>query len=524
LRRKGIIVVAVPVLALAMSLGAITMANQRQEVQERDVQHRRAERYVARSLLIALLDAETGVRGYLLTGASGFLEPFRKANARIPSLLRSLDGLVAASPGEGEVVDEIRALAWRRLDILRRLQSGRSAREQERLLLKGQVIREQLRGEIDEFIEDENREIGVRLAESDRLERWSRGVVGISILFGLLGGLLAMWLFTRGIVRRVQRLERNAGHLARGEQLEDPLRGEDELGRVARAMGTARKLIEERERERDRFFTMSSDLLGILDLEGRMVRLNPAWHDVLGWESEQLLSKPLLDLVHPDDRDTTAAQTEHLRTSGTAVGFENRYRHRDGSYRWLLWAARVDEQTGLLYAAARDITARKRQEQDLEVQALGDELTGLRNRRGLHLLAQQQLRVAARTRQPMAMLFVDLDDMKGINDTFGHPEGDRALIDTAEILRTTLRGVDIIARLGGDEFCALLVDCPPEAAILVIDRLARAVDEHNQRAGRPFRLSLSMGTAQWEPGDQVDVEALIERADRAMYLDKAGRT
>jgi diguanylate cyclase (GGDEF)-like protein len=112
--------------------------------------------------------------------------------------------------------------------------------------------------------------------------------------------------------------------------------------------------------------------------------------------------------------------------------------------------------------------------------------------------------------------------MKTINDTYGHAEGDRALVDTAAILLASLRIADVVARVGGDEFCALLVDCPLEAARSILDRIREGVERHNATAGRPYRLSVSMGVASNEQG--CDIEELMVKADHSMYLDKAGRT
>jgi two-component system, cell cycle response regulator len=167
---------------------------------------------------------------------------------------------------------------------------------------------------------------------------------------------------------------------------------------------------------------------------------------------------------------------------------------------------------------------RNRMQTQLRQLAIIDELTGIHNRRGFATLADHQLKLAARRRAPAALVFIDLDGMKAINDTYGHVEGDQALIDTAFLLRLTLRESDVVARLGGDEFAALLVDCEPPTAEVVVERLQAAVRDHNARSDRPYSLSLSIGVADLVPGANVPIEELIERADRAMYEHKAGRT
>ena len=113
----------------------------------------------------------------------------------------------------------------------------------------------------------------------------------------------------------------------------------------------------------DRFFTLSLDLLCIADSDGHLRRVNPAWETTLGWTIEDLTAKPFMELVHPDDREGTIAAREQLEKGQAIVGFQNRYRCSDGSFRWFQWTAAPSE--GLIYAAARDITEHKQAEAEL---------------------------------------------------------------------------------------------------------------------------------------------------------------
>jgi PAS domain S-box-containing protein len=138
-------------------------------------------------------------------------------------------------------------------------------------------------------------------------------------------------------------------------------------GRTLRLDGVLADVTERRqaEEERDRFFTLSLDLLCIAGFDGRFHRLNPAWERVLGFPLEELLTRPFLDFVHPDDRPATLAEVKRLATGADTVSLENRYRCRDGSYRWMLWTATPSPDRRLIYAAARDITERKQNEEEL---------------------------------------------------------------------------------------------------------------------------------------------------------------
>ena len=175
--------------------------------------------------------------------------------------------------------------------------------------------------------------------------------------------------------------------------------------------------------------------------------------------------------------------------------------------------------------------ARRVREQTLRAISLRDELTGLYNRRGLLELADHQMRVAERERRGFTLVFVDMDDMKQINDTLGHQQGDLAIVDTAALLRATFRASDILGRLGGDEFAVIVPDpdVPPfedgEGDVQVAcARLHEAVERHNNTAGRSFRLSLSVGVSRFDPTTPRSMEALLDDADREMYAQKRVKT
>ena len=115
-----------------------------------------------------------------------------------------------------------------------------------------------------------------------------------------------------------------------------------------------------------RFFDLSIDMLCVLRFDGYFGRLNAAWESTLGYTREELMSKPFIDFVHPDDRERTLGQNREVRSGGQARLFENRYMCKDGSYRWLLWNSTRDEVRQVIYGVARDITARKHAEQERE--------------------------------------------------------------------------------------------------------------------------------------------------------------
>lgn len=152
-----------------------------------------------------------------------------------------------------------------------------------------------------------------------------------------------------------------------------------------------------------------------------------------------------------------------------------------------------------------------------------DELTGLYNRRGFFTLAEHQLKIANRMKKGIYLLFADFDKLKDLNDTFGHREGDLALMKTAEVLKDTFRDSDIIARISGDEFVVFPIGTAESDVDRIIDRLQANLQIYNsKRTGRGV-LSLSIGIAFYDPRNPSSVDELLIQADRSMYDRKKGK-
>jgi len=180
-----------------------------------------------------------------------------------------------------------------------------------------------------------------------------------------------------------------------------------------------------------------------------------------------------------------------------------------------------DLNTGLLERAI--LYAMERQKMLIELRALSllDELTGLYNRRGFIALASQNIELARRENRGLVLLYCDFDGLKAINDTFGHSLGDIALVDTANILKRTFRPSDILARVGGDEFAVLAVGVEEKDQPLLVRKIEDNVRRYNLSGALGFDISLSIGSAYFDPQNPCTLEELIDRADRAMYEAKA---
>jgi diguanylate cyclase (GGDEF)-like protein len=158
-------------------------------------------------------------------------------------------------------------------------------------------------------------------------------------------------------------------------------------------------------------------------------------------------------------------------------------------------------------------------EEALLALSLTDELTGLYNRRRFFVLTEQYLKVAVRKKKSLLLLFIDMDNLKWINDHHGHNKGDQALIDFANILKKTFRESDIIARIGGDEFVVLSESTDGNGEILMT-RLYENIKDYNAKRSHRYILSISMGTTQFDPEYPISIDELLSKADALMYAQK----
>jgi diguanylate cyclase (GGDEF)-like protein len=173
------------------------------------------------------------------------------------------------------------------------------------------------------------------------------------------------------------------------------------------------------------------------------------------------------------------------------------------------------------FQAHRSMQERARAEEQLRHLSLTDDLTGLYNRRGFLALAEQQTRVANRDKKPMMVISADLDGLKGINDAFGHKEGDAAIAETSQILRESFRNADLVARTGGDEFAILLTGGEAEFDREKLDgRLQEIVEKHNETSDRQYTISVSAGYASFDAAGTDTFEERLHRADTMMYEQK----
>lgn len=167
-----------------------------------------------------------------------------------------------------------------------------------------------------------------------------------------------------------------------------------------------------------------------------------------------------------------------------------------------------------------DITSHSKYCSELEQLIYSDHLTGLYNSRGLEVLSAHVRSVAVRSKHAITAFYIDVNDLKQINDTYGHSMGDSAIIETAEALNHSFRNADVSARVGGDEFVVLVLEDADETVETMLKRLRLEVDKRNAQAGRCYKLSISVGVGSYPASYDFNIQQLIKEADQRMYQAK----
>lgn len=346
----------------------------------------------------------------------------------------------------------------------------------------------------------------------------------------------------------------------------------DSKGRMAAYVCAALDITEHRNAQRaleaseTRFRRLlDANLIGYmgLDADGLIVEANDAFLQLVGYARRDLEAGRLMHplLTPPEYRVLDRWMEDRLAAEVTCPPVEKELMHRDGSrvpvligmvrlegspvrrVAFVLDASekrramtalqkayndielRVNQRTAELARTnaelAKEIVQRKEAEAALHALLITDSLTGLHNRRGFFALAEQLLAQARRLQRAFCLFFIDMDGLKQINDTHGHPEGDRAIQATGGILKSAFRASDVLARLGGDEFAVATIDDGENGSLDAIPRrLQQELQVYNDSSRLPYRLSFSIGMIQADPADDTSLEALLQRADQLLYDDK----
>ncbi|WP_290787707.1 sensor domain-containing diguanylate cyclase [Halomonas sp.] len=266
------------------------------------------------------------------------------------------------------------------------------------------------------------------------------------------------------------------------------------------------------------------DTVFVVDGDNQIVFVSDACEALLGYRADELTGTTILDYMHPDDLAASLASIIRVMNGQPHVDFRNRYIRKDGGIVHILWSARWYEEEGVRIGVARDVTALRQAEEELRYLAHHDPLTGLTNRSLFYDRLDSALHAAHRHQSGLALLFLDLNDFKLINDVHGHAVGDRVICSVARRLEGCVRETDTVARMGGDEFIVLLTD------VLSADAVYRKVEQILAVVAEPLGADLmgvvpscSIGVACY-PGDGKDADALLSHADSDMYRIKRRRS
>ncbi|MGL1931021.1 MAG: GGDEF domain-containing protein [Desulfotalea sp.] len=273
--------------------------------------------------------------------------------------------------------------------------------------------------------------------------------------------------------------------------------------------------------QRDRFFELSLDLMAIIDATGRVRQHNNIWEIILGYETKEISGKQFLDFVHQDDVDSIDTILHFLNVKDGKELIEVRLQHKRGSYLWFSCSLASHNNEQLCYIVARDITDGIVFSQRLLHNAEHDSLTGLKNRESFLTHLKQEFIEASHDKEYIfAVLFLDLNKLKTINDTLGHDIGDELLKTFAKVLQQVVHGRDVVARLGGDEFTILLSEIKTARdAISVAERIVVKCMQTFYLKGHSTLISTSIGIA-ISTSKYSDADEMLRFADQAMYQAK----
>ena len=411
LRGKVATIMAFPVAVLLASASLAFLAESRSGSMQVATQHAYAVQHEIDLVLNDLVDAETGTRGFLLTGDPSYLSPYNSGAAAVRGDLNLLSSLTAGNADQAARIRRLQYLITDRLTSLVLLQTfapvtdSTNHKVMVRDMNEGKGLMDTIRSVLGSA---GTQEAAILRSQQLSLDR-ARHLAFLLAVAGTPGAVLLalaiVFLSAERVVSRLSRIKDNARRLERGEPLLDADDDRDEIGELGRV------LVE------------------------------------------------------------TGARLAELQ-------------------------------------------------KDLRQMATMDELTGLANRRGFLAVAEHQLRLATRLGEPVAVLFLDVDNLKPVNDSLGHAVGDQLLRETADLMVTTFRDSDLLGRVGGDEFCVLLATKEDPGAKIALGRLRELAARRNLEPGRTYQLSFSVGLTEFDPSNPQTVHVLMDAADSLMYAEK----
>lgn len=294
-------------------------------------------------------------------------------------------------------------------------------------------------------------------------------------------------------------------------------------GTAYRWIGTNTDITKEHEQalELERIFSVNLDLLCILDMEGKFIKTNKAWCDILGYKPEELIGQNISTYIHKDDIKSTMSAMKKLENNEKVDRFTNRYKSKDGHYHHLEWRANPHE--GLVYGSARDVSKRIEYENKILEISNRDSLTNVYNRRYVFKRTEEIIEEYKRAGKIFTLSILDIDYFKRINDNYGHQAGDHILVEFTKLINENLRKYDILGRYGGEEFIIILSNVEEDQGKLIVDRILNIVREKVFTFNNEdIKFTFSGGIVHCTEieKDEITIDNLVEIADQRMYEAK----
>ena len=581
LRAKGLAVAAVPLVALLVATLIFAWMRSEQRQMDAWTQHAGDARVEVGQVQDLLSAADAGMRGYDLTRQDQFLAPYHLAASALPDQLTRLAVLVADDPNQVGRMQRVPALAQQELGTLWDLQLATFTKSAPVGMLPGgdrvlasQTTMTALRQELTAIQAEEERRLAERTAGANRRDAIALVALAADGALGLAGGIAAMLLFTSGVTRRLCRLDEHVQRQEEGMLLLPIAVGDDEIGALGRRLQEVTTRSDNRERALRSARVALEEMITAgpavvfrsMAGEFRLTYVSPNAELFFGYAADRVLHDPDIwrgrvpadDLAHLNE-----GIAEVSGQAGTAVEREWRYAHPDGRQRWVSCRLRCEDaepaEGAPILGYALDVTARKDAEaifqeakdaleqrvlertadlttanerlvvelaerealeRRLSHLALNDSLTALPNRTLFLDRLEHALERGSHHHHMSAVLFLDLDGFKVVNDSLGHEAGDQLLVAVAERLRACLRAEDTVARLGGDEFAILLETIGDLSdAVRTAQRITSALQGSLSISDHEVFVTTSIGIAH-NTDARESASDLLRNADTAMYRAK----
>ncbi|MDH5447113.1 MAG: EAL domain-containing protein [Gammaproteobacteria bacterium] len=295
------------------------------------------------------------------------------------------------------------------------------------------------------------------------------------------------------------------------------------VGDISERKAAEYKLLEAESRYRDLVET-AHDLVWSMDLAGHWTYLNNATRRIYGYEPEDMLGKDFIEFQAPESYERDIAAFSRVLDGQELLQYETVHMDKDGNHRHVCFNAKPlfdgNGKVIRITGSARDITDQKIFERELTYQAQHDSLTGLYNRNYFHQELQRLISRVARSGTECALLYIDLDQFKYVNDTLGHAAGDRLLLECTNLLKANIREGDLLARFGGDEFTILLYNVDKPATERVAENLRKLFETYRfMDSGKTFNVTCSIGITLID-SETDSVDEVMSQADLACNISK----